>query len=564
MNQPCTAMPDNELLRRFVQHRDQTAFREIVARHGPLVLSVCRSVLGNEADAEDVFQATFLQLIQRAAQGRWQSSIAGWLYKVAHHAAVRLKQQQARKREAELFEDSLEDPRELPRVARRHTEQALYEALGELPSDYREAIVLCHLQGKSREEAAAELNCTTTVIKGRLQRGKQQLLVRLGRRGVTLSAALWVCQESVHACELPAGLAESTLEAGLTQLAGGLNSVSDSTHLFTQGEAMISSSVLKVLAIGSLAVAMTLLGGLAASGTGLSPFSTTTSGAGLVAFLDDEGEEAQQSIELDLDLSENESRPAQEDQENEEAIQRQAVAERKLKAALNAKTDLDFQNAPLQDVVDYLRSKHNLQMVFDHNALEAEGVAPDVPVTAKLQGVSLRSALSFILSPNRLDYRLDDSMLVITTKPEAVYPQLHEVDELVHGDGAEDLEALQAVIMAGIAAKSWKNEENPDGYTSITPFRGNGLLIVQSEAVHLKIAAFLEKLEEEYEEEEEDEEHEERRARQGAEDGEGEERRANNDEQGEERQEPRRVEDEEGEERAPARPTVSDNEGEEG
>ena len=71
----------------LARERDEEAFAALVHRHGPMVLRVCRSVLGHEQDAEDGFQATFLVLARKAAALSWQESIAGWLYETARRLA---------------------------------------------------------------------------------------------------------------------------------------------------------------------------------------------------------------------------------------------------------------------------------------------------------------------------------------------------------------------------------------------------------------------------------------------------------------------------------------------
>ena len=61
-----SGLPDDQLLDQFLSTRDGAAFEALMARHGPMVLGVCRAVLRNPSDAEDAFQATFLVLVKKA------------------------------------------------------------------------------------------------------------------------------------------------------------------------------------------------------------------------------------------------------------------------------------------------------------------------------------------------------------------------------------------------------------------------------------------------------------------------------------------------------------------
>src|SRR4051812_1559355 len=84
-------MTDAELLGRFVDRRDEAAMSALVARHGPMVLGVCRGVLKDHDDAEDAFQATFLVLVRKARSLRVERSLSSWLYRVSSRIAVQAK-----------------------------------------------------------------------------------------------------------------------------------------------------------------------------------------------------------------------------------------------------------------------------------------------------------------------------------------------------------------------------------------------------------------------------------------------------------------------------------------
>ena len=80
---------EGELLDRFVRARDESAFEALVARHGPMVLGVCRQLLRDPNDVDDAFQATFLVLVRKAATLRQCELLGNWLYGVAMRVAMR-------------------------------------------------------------------------------------------------------------------------------------------------------------------------------------------------------------------------------------------------------------------------------------------------------------------------------------------------------------------------------------------------------------------------------------------------------------------------------------------
>src|SRR5256884_8745089 len=93
--------PDGRLLGGFVARADPDAFEALVRRHGPMVLGVCRRVLGNDADAEDAFQATFLVLVRKAASVRPRRMVGNWLYGVAHTTALKARAMNTKRRTRE-------------------------------------------------------------------------------------------------------------------------------------------------------------------------------------------------------------------------------------------------------------------------------------------------------------------------------------------------------------------------------------------------------------------------------------------------------------------------------
>jgi RNA polymerase sigma factor (sigma-70 family) len=221
---PARGDSDGELLERFLADGDDTCFPELLRRHGALVMGVCRRVLNDAHEAEDVFQATFLVLYRRAASLDRRASLSGWLHTVAYHLSLRARAKSSRAcpTTAEAVDMSVSDT--LSDFEHRELRAALDQELERLPAKYREPLILCYLEGKTNAEAANQLGWPLGTVFTRLDRGRDLLRDRLTRRGVTLSATALVAGLSAQATHaaVPAGLAVATLEALGAAAAGKL------------------------------------------------------------------------------------------------------------------------------------------------------------------------------------------------------------------------------------------------------------------------------------------------------------------------------------------------------
>ncbi|VTT98968.1 sigma-70 family rna polymerase sigma factor : RNA polymerase sigma factor, sigma-70 family OS=Singulisphaera acidiphila (strain ATCC BAA-1392 / DSM 18658 / VKM B-2454 / MOB10) GN=Sinac_6419 PE=4 SV=1: Sigma70_r2: Sigma70_r4_2 [Gemmataceae bacterium] len=207
---------DRQLLEAFAAGDRATAFGRLVDRHGPMVLGVCRRVLGNATDADDAFQATFLVLARQAAARGWRESVANYLYGVAFRTALRARVRAARRRhhEARTPPRSAAPPDD--RVSVAELRGAVDEEVNRLPEKLRVPVVLCCLHDRTVEEAAAALGLPATTVKGRLQQGRDALRDRLARRGFTLGVGVVAALVPGAAATVPPDLATQTVHLATT------------------------------------------------------------------------------------------------------------------------------------------------------------------------------------------------------------------------------------------------------------------------------------------------------------------------------------------------------------
>jgi RNA polymerase sigma factor (sigma-70 family) len=213
---------DGDLLIRFVEKRDESAFASLVRRHGAMVLGVALRVLRHYQDAEDVCQATFLLLAKKASTTAWRDSVANWLYEVAYHLALKAQTTADRRRAREGKVQPRTPPDALAEITARDLQRVLDEELRRLPKKYRSSLILCCLEGKTRDEAARILTVPLSTVVSRLERGRELLRSRLARRGVLPSLALagvTLLAETVDA-SVPATLVRAMSKAALLSVTG--------------------------------------------------------------------------------------------------------------------------------------------------------------------------------------------------------------------------------------------------------------------------------------------------------------------------------------------------------
>src|SRR5207244_10108115 len=107
-------LSDEQLLKRFVGERDESAFATLVRRHGPMVLGVCRRILGNPHDSDDAFQAAFFVLARKARSVSNRQAVGTWLYTVAYRIALEAKGASARRRQRERQVRDMPHPEVMP------------------------------------------------------------------------------------------------------------------------------------------------------------------------------------------------------------------------------------------------------------------------------------------------------------------------------------------------------------------------------------------------------------------------------------------------------------------
>jgi RNA polymerase sigma factor (sigma-70 family) len=225
---------DRTLLSRYALSQDEgaeEAFRVLVERHRPMVLRVCRRVMGDLQEAEDATQAVFLVLARKAGSIWEAGTVAPWLHGVARRIAAKARVRAAARRCVETQAASVAASlRDSDRNTATVVEDwdVIHEEVDRLPAKYRALVVLCYLEGQTYEQAARQIGCPVGTVRVRLSRARERLRTRLTRRGIgpervaaigsfaDAAGGVWSSASVAESVAVGAGWVEATIQAART------------------------------------------------------------------------------------------------------------------------------------------------------------------------------------------------------------------------------------------------------------------------------------------------------------------------------------------------------------
>jgi len=182
---------DDQALVERLQAGDQVAYAELVEQHAGQIYRLALRLMGNEADAEDVLQETFLSAFKAIDRFEGRSSLSTWLYRIANNAAL------MRLRRKEPDQVSIDEPIErdngdlMPRqffdfcclpeedLMRDEAREVMQRAIEDLSPTLRSVFVMRDIQGLSTQETAEALELSVSAVKSRLMRARLKLREQL-------------------------------------------------------------------------------------------------------------------------------------------------------------------------------------------------------------------------------------------------------------------------------------------------------------------------------------------------------------------------------------------------
>ena len=247
---------DSELLRQYAREKSDAAFAALVARHVNMVYSAALRKTGNPAAAQEITQAVFVILAQKANRLLPHPALSGWLYQTTRLTAANFLRTEIRRtrREQEAYMQSLSRQTE-PELWTQIT-PLLEDAMGDLGEKDRNALALRFFEGKTFSEIGTAFRVSENAARKRTDYALEKLRAYFFKRGVTSttgSIAAAISANSVHAA--PAMLAKTAaavaLAKGATASTSTLALVKGALKImaWTNSKVVIGASVVVLLAV---------------------------------------------------------------------------------------------------------------------------------------------------------------------------------------------------------------------------------------------------------------------------------------------------------------------------
>lgn len=500
---------DNELLMRFVRANDDECFEVLVSRHSNLVFQVCQTILSNQSDAEDAFQATFLVLVRKAKCLQHIASLAAWLYKVAYRIAVRSSQTKRRKSTSQIVEEPQSDIDQFHHISQKEILSEVYAELSLLPQKYKDVLVECYLEGRTYREVADATDSNEIAVKGRLAQAKRVLRKRLLKRGIALSFVL-VILEQVRSSAAASLLTQTAVSTSLASVA-------------SDAAAKIPSSIQSLTSYGARNMSYTF--GTKSAGIIVATLITVFLPTVWVLTQSSNAQESTNNFEIEAVKQEvasadvtaagnltkvqpksglpNEtsgvgrfengaketSIPVADDGDPTELAYKKAIT------ALSKKTDLIWDDTPIRNVMEDLSKELDMIVELDKMAIQDAGFEiEDLQMYVVAGGRTVYSTLNSAFSDWDLTVVVRNEALLITTN-DAIYAdpekylatRFYNITDL-EVDGQELLKLIQKVV----DPQSWMDTNGGPGAIHYLENGESQLLIVTQKLTnHLRIERFV-------------------------------------------------------------------------
>jgi RNA polymerase sigma factor (sigma-70 family) len=207
---------DMALLRDYAKSGSEEAFRTVVERHIGMVYGVASRQLKDRQLVDEVTQAVFIALAKKAGHLPRGTIVAGWLFRAARFAAGKIQRSESRRIYWENQAANMDASSESSQTAWEQIVPCLNDALADLSSVDRAAIILRFFESKSFEEVGDSLGTTPAAAKMRLSRALEKLRQNFSRRGVVVPVAILIAALSTHAAQAaPPGLAAFIVSSAL-------------------------------------------------------------------------------------------------------------------------------------------------------------------------------------------------------------------------------------------------------------------------------------------------------------------------------------------------------------